>query len=115
MGVEKQMHYYTLAPASTSFVFTDLAINDDGQSYEAPESVTIDNDTGQDLYIKLMDKNEGEASSRLGVKVANNQTKTFEVEKDELPFYKIGARRVSGSGALSLIVSAQKFVYQRSS
>lgn len=109
--VFKETYNYTLSPTSVAWVYTDLNISVDSKVHHLPTEVTFDNNTASNVYVKLMDINEGNATSRTGFFLGVNQSKTVEIEadKDELPFYRAGARLVTGSGTPTIRVSGMKY------
>jgi len=111
----KTSRNYDIGMNSVSWVYQNVNVNTNAKTQELPTIITIDNADEEDVLVKFMNSDEGNATDRTGVVVAKNQSKTFEVEieKGERPIFRIGARLVSGSSSVSVYASCQNYVLER--
>lgn len=112
---KKTSRNYDIGVNSTSWVYQNVAINIGSKTQELPTIVTIDNSDEEDVLVKFMNSDEGNATNRTGIVVAKNQSKTFEVElnQGERPIFRIGVRLVSGSASVSIYASCMNYVLER--
>ena len=111
----KTSRNYTVAVTSTAWVYQNVNVNTNAKTQELPKIVTIDNTSEEDVMVKFMNSDEGNAADRTGIIVAKNQSKTFEIEEDkgERPVFRTGIRLVAGSTAITIYVSCQDYILER--
>lgn len=100
--------------SSSTYTFRNLSVAVNAGIEELPTQVIVYNPGTVSIWVKLLDKTEGnDVAARTGTSIPPSQSFLFELEEDELPFYRIGAILSSGSTSVNLEISTLKFVSSR--
>jgi hypothetical protein len=113
MKQKEARNYIVNTSSATTWTYQDLNINTNAKTEELPTILVIHNPTNEDVIYKVMDKSEGNATSRTGNILPATQSISIAIEEDEKPFYRIGIKLRSGSVSTDIFVNGLKYDLQR--